>query len=85
MISRCQRILQFTPHKIHTHYIRNSSGVFSMFSLYLTAPKQNYLPERCGIIPPPRRLKTRTVARPRLSVSGGLKKREEDNWGLVGK
>ena len=74
MISRCQRILQFTPHKIHTQYIRISSGVFSMFSLYLTAPKQNYLSERCGIIPPPRRLKTRTVACPRLSVSEGLNK-----------
>ena len=84
MISRCQRILQFTPHKIHTHYIRNSSGV-SIFSLYLTAPKQNYLPERCGIIPTPRRLKTRTVACSKLSVSGGLKKRAGDKWGLVGK
>ena len=85
MISRCQRILQFTTHKIHTHYIRDSSGVFSMFSLYLIAPKQHYLPERCGIIPPPRRLKTRTVACSRLSVSGGLKKRAGDKWGLVGK
>ena len=28
MVSRCQQILQFTPHKIHAHYIRNLSGVF---------------------------------------------------------
>ena len=37
-------LLPTNAHKIHTQYIRNPSGVFCMFSLYLTAPRQNYPP-----------------------------------------